>query len=259
MPTENHEAPPAALFLFAHQDDEFGVFQQIDAYVRAKHMVFCVYVTDGGATACPKRRNKESSAVLEAMGVPAANVFFIGTELGVCDGHLHEHTKVVADWLTKFVSAHPEIGRCFVPAWEGGHPDHDMLHALATCLMHERGQLHQMHQFPLYHGRNCPPPLFRVMSPLPENGPIETFQIAWRDRFRYLRYCIGYPSQWQTWLVLFPFVFFHYVVRGVQFLQPVNAERLNNHPHKGRLYYEARGFLTWEKMSAKLAGWRSER
>lgn len=248
MPTENAGAAPAALFLFAHQDDEFGVFQQIDARVRAGDSIFCAYVTDGGATASPERRNKESLAVLRALGVPAVNVSFVGTELGVRDGRLHERPEVIARWLDGFVTANPQIGSCYVPAWEGGHPDHDLLHALATHLMSERGLLDRMRQFPLYHGRACPPPFFRVMSPLPDNGPVETFRISWRDRIRYLRYCMGYPSQLKTWLALFPFVLFHYLFRGVQSLQRVSGERIGERPHGGLLYYEARGFFSWDRM-----------
>ncbi|HAK90971.1 MAG TPA: PIG-L family deacetylase, partial [Massilia timonae] len=38
---------PVALFLFAHQDDEFGVFERIATLRRQGVRVACAYLTDG--------------------------------------------------------------------------------------------------------------------------------------------------------------------------------------------------------------------
>ena len=44
---------PLSVFLFAHQDDEFGVFFQLERERLAGRRVCCIFVTDGGATSCP--------------------------------------------------------------------------------------------------------------------------------------------------------------------------------------------------------------
>jgi hypothetical protein len=72
--------------------------------------------------------------------------------------------------------------------------------------------------------------LFRVLTPLPQNGPAHTWPIPWRARSSYLRHCLSYPSQRGTWIGLFPFVLLHYLLRGTQTLQPVDAARLDAAP-----------------------------
>ncbi len=61
---------PSALFLFAHQDDEFGVFQKIIDEVGKGRAVYCVYFTDGRfGKVSAQCRNQESLAVLLRLGV----------------------------------------------------------------------------------------------------------------------------------------------------------------------------------------------
>ena len=241
-----------ALFLFAHQDDEFGVFARIEKERLAGRQVCCVYITDGAATGDPERRDAESRAVLRQLGVALEDILFIGRQLGIGDGQLHLHANMLADWLNGFLETHPAIEVCFVPAWEGGHPDHDLLHGVAVQLLATRDRLAMVWQYPLYQGRNCPGLLFQVLSPLPENGPVERQGIALRDRLRYVRLCLSYPSQWRSWIGLFPFVCFRYLYGGTQELQRVNRGRLSEPPHAGRLYYERRAFLDWPTLHAAL-------
>lgn len=247
-----------ALFLFAHQDDEFGVFARIEHERRAGRRVCCIYVTDGAATASSDRRDAESRAVLLQLGVGPEDILFVGRQLHIGDGELHRHTDVLADWLNHFLDAHPTLETYFVPAWEGGHPDHDLLHAIAVELLAARGRLAGVWQYPLYNGRNCAGPLFRLQSPLPENGPVNRQAVSWRDRLRYVRLCLAYPSQWQTWIGLFPFVCLHYLCGGAQQLQRVDPARLAQPPHTRPLYYERRGFLDWPTLSAAFEALRRQ-
>jgi len=238
----------ASIFLMAHQDDEFGVFHQIESELAAGRWVRCIYVTDGAATADSDHRDRESRTVLQALGVEVNDILFVGRQLSIGDGQLHRHVGAFTGWLDSFLNDHPIIQACFVPAWEGGHPDHDMLHAIAVELLETRVDSPAVWQYPLYNGQNCFGPFFRVMSPLSSNGPIERQSIAWRDRFRYIRFCLSYPSQWRSWLGLFPFVGGHYLFRGAQYLQGTNRQRLEQPPHQRPLYYERRGFLDWPAM-----------
>ena len=99
--------------------------------------------------------------------------------------------EVLVCWLSAFFDDHPATQAYFVPAWEGGHPDHDLLHAVAVQLLASaRNRLEIVRQYPLYHGYRCYGPLFRVLSPLPENGPVERQVVGWRDRLRYVRLCL---------------------------------------------------------------------
>lgn len=249
-------AQPVALFLFAHQDDEFGVFQKILDERQKGHRVCCAYLTDGVSNGVSSpRRNRESLSVLMQLGVQEQDVFFMGNELSIPDAELPEHLETAANWIRDWLSGFSQVATICVPAWEGGHHDHDALHAITVTISDKNGLLECVRQFSLYNGYGCVGPLFRVCVPLPLNGEIENIGIPWGNRFRFLRYCLSYPSQTKTWIGLFPFVMFHYLFSGKQVLQPVSVDRIQNRPHEGQLYYEKRGFSTWEDMTTHLSQW----
>jgi LmbE family N-acetylglucosaminyl deacetylase len=260
MPTERAPAErerPAALFLFAHQDDEFGVYQRILDCRRQGLRVACAYLTDGAAGgASSARRNAESRAVLARLGVEDADIAFAGEALGIGDARLPLHLDAAARWIDAWLAGFPVVEALHVTAWEGGHHDHDALHALAVSLAARRGLLAHTWQYSLYQAAGLPGPLFRVLAPLPQNGPVRRWTMSWGERIAFLRHCLSYPSQRVTWIGLFPFVLLHYLLRGVQTLQPVDPARLRERPHAGPLYYEKRGFFTWDEMARRLGAWR---
>lgn len=253
MLTETTLVQPSALFLFAHQDDEFGVFQKIIDEQRHGRRVFCAYLTDGAFEGQSSvRRNRESLAVLTKLGVQKEDIFFAGHTLSIPDGSLLDHLMIASDWIANWLKRYPMVTAIYLPAWEGGHHDHDALHAMGVIAAEEAGLIKFVLQFPLYNGYKCAGPMFRVLLPLPMNGEIERKKISWINRLQFLLYCLSYPSQITTWLGLFPFALLHYVFYGTQVLQPVSRERIRYRPHSGPLYYERRQFCTWEKMSARL-------
>jgi LmbE family N-acetylglucosaminyl deacetylase len=256
----NADAPPsAALFLFAHQDDEYGVFQRILDCRRRGLRVACAYLTDGAtASASAATRNAESLAVLGRLGVAAGDVAFGGLEAGIADGRLPRQLAPGAAWLERWLDRFDTLDSLHAPAWEGGHHDHDALHVLAVSAAAQRGALARTWQYPLYQAAGLPgSSMLRVMAPLPANGPVTFSPIDWPTRLRFLRYCLAYPSQRRIWAWLFPHVLAHYLRHGVQALQPVLLERLGERPHPGPLYYEKRKLFTWIEMQAALAGWRA--
>lgn len=257
---------PTAIFFFAHQDDEFGVFHQLCQERQAGRRICCVYLTDGasnGVTA--QTRNAESVAVLLKLGVAERDIVFAGHELSIGDGTLADNMDTARGWLVTWMEAWIDAGTAefsdvaavYVPAWEGGHPDHDAAHAVVAGVMASMNLLHKTMQFSLYNGYQCPAPFFRVLSPLLANGKVVESRIPFVDRLRFLALCLAYPSQAKTWIGLFPFVLWNYLVTGTQYLQPISLEQLQSRPHAGTLYYEARKFYDWPRFAARLqAHWR---
>lgn len=249
-------APPA-VFLFAHQDDEFGVFHRIEQCIRNGQRVHCAFLTDGAyRRASAEQRNRESLAVLMRLGVRREDVAFAGAQVGIRDGALPECMRSAYAWVQCWLAAIGTIDFLHVPAWEGGHQDHDALHALGVILAHEQGWLDRVRQYPLYHGFRCPHPLLRALVPLDANGPVLSERLSLRARLRYLRLCLAYPSQLNAWLMLFPLVAWHYAARGSQDLQPASLQRLAEPPHPGALYYERRAFYCWQRMRERLIAFR---
>jgi LmbE family N-acetylglucosaminyl deacetylase len=242
-----------AFFLFAHQDDEFGVFQKIIDEKFQGRQVLCAYLTDGAAKGCSSpRRNRESLAVLTKMGVQEKDIFFVGQMLSIPDGTLHDHLTVVTDWIVNLLKCYQLVSSIYLPAWEGGHHDHDALHAIGVIAAEKSNLLESLRQFPLYNGYRCRGPFFRVLLPLAANGDVEVSKIPWANRIRFLLYCLSYPSQTKTWVGLLPFVVLHYIFYGSQLLQTVSRERICQRPHVGPLYYERRQIITWESMNQKI-------
>jgi LmbE family N-acetylglucosaminyl deacetylase len=242
-----------ALFLFAHQDDEFGVFQKILDERAAGVRVVCAFMTTGTVGgASPEARNRESLAVLTKLGVSEGDVVFVGQQLKIDDGALMHRLADAAAWLHNWIAACPSLRGLYLPAWEGGHPDHDSLHAVGVTVARQAGLLGIAKQSSLYNGYKRPGQLFNVMRPLPMNGPVEPVAVPWKHRIAFMRHCLSYPSQRKTWIGLFPFVLLHYVFGGRDAMQPVAPERLASRPHEGPLYYERRQFTTWSELSRRV-------
>jgi hypothetical protein len=220
--------------------------------------VACAYLTDGQARrARTAERNAESRRVLARLGVAAHDIAFPGQALGIADGCLPLRLSSAHAWLGEWLERHAAPAGLHIPAWEGGHQDHDALHAVALEQAAARGLLASTWQYPLYHGAGWPGALPRVLAPLPANGAPRVRLIPWRDRWRNLRCCLAYPSQRSTWALLFGPVMWHYLVQGTESLQPVCLARTHQRPHAGALYYERRRFFSWPHMQAALAHWRA--
>lgn len=232
-----------SVFLFAHQDDEFGVFAEIERCVSQGDRVTAIYLTSGEASGNGSpERNAESREVLYRLGVEPEEIYFIGEQLHVPDGKLVEHLSVV---LTGLLALGERIGRgdaLYLLAWEGGHQDHDAAHLVGLALAKVWECQQSCWQFTLYTGASLPGPCFRLFAPLLANGLIHRQAISWQQRLRFIRYCFLYPSQRKTWIGLFPFFLCHQLVWGTQILQLCSPKRVCQPPHPGRLLYERRGF-----------------
>jgi LmbE family N-acetylglucosaminyl deacetylase len=205
-------------FLFAHQDDEIGVFHELQQCVRRGEHVVCIYLTDGSLSGRTARRNLESRTVLRALGVPSADVFFAGAEAGITDGRLVEHLEQALHIARACVP--PGCERIIMHAWEGGHQDHDAVHLIGLALAADLGILSDSRQFPLYR----PPSRgvwLRFADPLAANGPVDRHRIPILDRLRFLLMLRHYPSQWRVMARLAPPLAWDYLTGGCQKLQPI--------------------------------------
>ncbi|MGN6237765.1 PIG-L deacetylase family protein [Dyella sp.] len=242
-PTNQH------VFVFAHPDDEFACLEQIRRSVAMNHQVICVYLTDGayGGQAIEPRID-ESRRALAKQGVATESIYFLGASAAIPDGELPMRMRTAYDLLSDLISRQEQVTACFVPAWEGGHQDHDASHAILMAIHRNTRMRALVWQFPLYNGEGLRGPFFHVMRPLQSNGPVTSLSVPLRDRLRDLRTCMGYPSQWRTWIGLLPFVAFKLIFRGTYALQIASEEALERRPHEGKLLFERRSKITWEQI-----------
>lgn len=243
MPTEK---PSVSLFIFAHPDDEFFCLPFIECECKKGKRVLCAYLTDGAyGGQSSDRRMRESLGVLKHCGVEFANVFFPGVQLNIPDGQLHLHAYRAYQQL-QHITNHLVIANIYVPAWEGGHQDHDACHVIGIALAAATGSP-QLRQFALYNGSSGVLP-FTVMCPLKQNGPASILRIGLSEAFKHLSRVCSYPSQWRTWLGLFPFAALVVLTRRSYALQDISVARIRQRPHEGRLLYERRAKMDFPEV-----------
>lgn len=232
--------PSKYLFLFPHQDDETGIFHILQILLSKGKEVHCFFFVSDPFLSLT--RNYESESVLLRIGVPQENIHFIGSEKHLPDGRLIDYLDYLYQWLVNWIASQNSFCALYLPAWEGGHPDHDALHAVGVAAALHHNMLHDTYQYPLYNSYQCRGTLFRVLFPLPSNGQHNKFRIPLKKRIKYLSYCLSYPSQLKAWIGLFPFFLLHFIFNGNQSLQSVSVSRLFERPHEGKLYYVKRKF-----------------
>ena len=117
-----------ALFLFAHHDDEFFIAVTMRRLAAARLPVTAVWLTRGGLHG--ERREAESRRAMELIGVKPSDQYF----LRLADGHAIDHLDEIVERLTRlFEEIKP--ASVFVPAFEGGHPDHDTAQLAAAVAL----------------------------------------------------------------------------------------------------------------------------
>ncbi|WP_159079897.1 PIG-L deacetylase family protein [Methyloceanibacter sp. wino2] len=235
------------VFVFAHQDDDFGVFHEIADAVARKERVVCIYLTNGAwAGVTPQQRNMESLTVLTSLGVNTEAIKFLGTELDIPDGSLVENLDRCWDKLLSEVETLEDVTRVIVPAWEGGHHDHDAAHLVGLALARHLNVLEESRQYPFYRA----PTLgfwLSFAAPLEANGPATLRPMGWRERLDYLLLLRHYRSQGSVMLKLAPQLAWSYLTKGDQALQPLNPRRALEAPMERPLLYETWGLCTYER------------
>lgn len=232
-------ARPVHFFLLPHQDDEFGVFYLIESIVERGESAVCFFMTDGGfGGGDPATRDAESRHVLGALGVPTSDICFLGSNHGLPDGDLVSHLPDALSHLIKAAEVYGSPDFVYVPAWEGGHQDHDATHVLGIVAAEFWGARDRLRQFPLYTADRCGLWPYRVLTPIVKNGPAEAMPIPAARWMHYLRLCLSYRSQRKTFAGLLPLMAAHYALRSVQNLQEVSSSRVRERPHDGILLYE---------------------
>lgn len=223
-----------AVFLLAHFDDEYCALPLIRQAQAAGEACRFVYVADYRSAAAAARRMAETRRFLASLGVAAEAVVHAGAGTGAFDGEVIDHlptalaaARLAADGASRFV----------VPAWEGGHPDHDACAAIAVILARELGG-RPIHQFGLYNGWRIGRPVYRACWPLPQNGPEIRARLGAGDWLRWLAAVRFFPSQTWNWLGLWPSMFLTFALRGGFAFQALDPARVAERPHAGRLHYE---------------------
>lgn len=229
-----------SLFLFAHQDDEYGAAPWILDELESGAEVACLYLTDGGSRVAPGVRDAESANVLRSLGVAGDGIVFLeNSGARIADGALAprclDGLAMVSDWIERNGRL---PSRIYSPSYEGGHPDHDAAHLIAAAVARQIGAIENAWHFALYNGYRCAKPFFSVLRQLPSNQPARRACLSAGRRVSLAFLCYRYPSQRKTWLGLFPGAFVERALLARESAVRFDLARLSARPHDGELLYE---------------------
>lgn len=226
----------AVAYILAHFDDEYGATPAVlAAHGRGEAQHF-LYVADYDAPQTAQVRLAETRRYLAHLGLDPDCAEHVGCGSGIMDGAVHLGLEKVYALLRDRLAALGPIDRLVTPAWEGGHVDHDACALLAFALATELG-VPRVEQISLYNGAGLVGPLFHAMRPLRENGPVQRVPMSFSQVARWAADVRFFPSQAKTFLGLWPTMFLSVLIRGWG-LQKLDAERVRERPHTGRLFYE---------------------
>ena len=225
----------SVVYVLAHFDDEYCALPLVRQAVAEGREQLFVHVADYRNPEMGARRRRETQAFLAAQGVPAASQIHLGADTGWWDGELHRHAGPAYEALKAAVPG--PIERVVVPAWEGGHPDHDVCAALGVKLAAERGAA-GIDQICLYQGKGLPWIFYRASSPLAENGPVREMRLSAGEWARWLGAVAAFPSQLKAWSGLLPGMAMTFARQGAFRYQALDPARIGQRPHAGGLLYE---------------------
>lgn len=140
----------AVLFLLPHHDDEVFCAGHIARALSERRTVRLLWVTAGGS-ATARRRDAEGEAARYVLGLTGAGARSLGLPdqgaLDHLDAVLQEARCCLADLRTAAPDGPAVV--VFVPAYEGGHPDHDAVNLAAARLARGAPDV-RVFEFPLY-------------------------------------------------------------------------------------------------------------
>jgi LmbE family N-acetylglucosaminyl deacetylase len=252
-PRRNRPREPlmSVVYILAHFDDEYCALPMIREAAREGLAQRFIYLADYRDAALGERRLQETRLFLRRQGIAESAVSPLGLGSGVFDQNLHRGAGVLYPRLAAAVAAGGLPTRLVVPAWEGGHMDHDACAFMAVRLAARLGGV-PVRQFTLYNGPGLAGPLLRGGAPLTENGPrmaVPLRPAEWLDWMAQVR---AFPSQAYAWSGIWPAMFAGMAQRGGFAWQPLAPERVEARPHAGPLFYERMFKVAYAEVRAAL-------
>jgi LmbE family N-acetylglucosaminyl deacetylase len=248
------------VFLLAHPDDELLMSGLIHFLVVSCIPVRLAWLTSGDLFGKGALREKELAV--------AADLLRIGSDrrylFRLPDMGLTSRLRDAMDCVEMLIDrARPT--HVFVPAYEGGHPDHDALNFVAYTVWRRRDRSFRLLEFPLYNGTG---PFFflwlRVNSFPPGTKNIEKHILNAKEIALKSQLIKIYSSQPRSML---PIKLTHELRRITRSCMEPYAQVPDNRnyqirPHPGPLFYE-RSFnkhlnMTFEEFARTVAGFTSQ-
>lgn len=221
----------SAAFILAHNDDEIFINARIRRLVASRREVGALWLTSGLLAPSPEVRRQESRAAMARLGVPErALTFWDYPDLRTL-GYLEELVNGIAGYLESRV-----VAEVYVPAYEGGHPDHDVANFAVSQAAARIRLSAPIYEFPINTGPRGRRQLIggfatnslAAMRTPPRPDDRRVWDDLWRchrTQYRYLRLPMALCLDRRRWWLGEPY-------------RPLPHHDYLNPPHRGRLGYE---------------------
>ena len=239
----------SVVYILAHFDDEYCALPLIWQAAREGLAQRFIYLADYHDAAVAAQRLAETRRFLSRQGIAENAVIPLALGCGAFDQSLHRSIGLIYPRLAKAVAETGQLTRLVVPAWEGGHMDHDTCAFMAVRLAAQVGA--PIRQFTLYNGPGLAGPLLRGGAPLSENGPSTAVRLTPAEWLRWMVSVRAFPSQLYAWSGIWPAMFVGMAGRGFAW-QALSAERVLARPHSGVLFYERMFKVPYAEVRAAL-------
>ena len=145
-----------------------------------------------------------------------------------------------------------QIGRVILPAWEGGHQDHDAVPLIELALAQRRKCTEVSRQLPFYRARPGFPGMV-MFAPLAANGGAFASRQSLSEIWSHVALSRYYPTQAHYFLGILPLTLLHYLLDRHLYSQPVSIDRVLERPTE-RIKYEARHQLSFADFQSATQG-----
>lgn len=242
------------IFFFPHQDDEFACFESIFLSVQSGEKPLVVFCTT--TQKISNKRNRESRKVLKTLGISDEQILFLGDTGRIHDGIAFEKSEILHTHICRIIERTINVRKIFIPAFEGGHQDHDLLHGVIRLIVQNLACV-MLFETPLYRAKNTGLLFFSICKPeeIKTGEGVIHIKIPARRRLLYLALCLNYISQWRTWIAFWPMLLMHYCIYRGEFVIKVRHSELDylyNRPNKGLILYEIRKKCSFDKIASAL-------
>jgi LmbE family N-acetylglucosaminyl deacetylase len=206
----------------------------------------------------PDVRARETQGLLSGLGVDPSNAHFLGRDRGLRDGALHSQIERAWAGLSSLADSLGQISTIYTHAWEGGHSDHDVCHALSLALA-RHVSAERVGQVPCYRRPDSGIAPFSLLDPIAANGTPDVLTMSGAERRAMARCIVAYPSQWRSWLGLGPPLLTRITHSSAFPVQSVSEARLAERPHTKPLLYEIRGKLAFASVAVEISSFWTRR
>lgn len=234
-----------------HQDDEVFISPYLMMLRKSSHVVKIIYLTNGEyRNYKSKIRNIESIKALNQMGIERESIFFLGEKLKIRDGNVVFNLGAIYGEIIQ-VFRNNSISEILIPAWEGGHHDHDATNFLVCFAARNLNLNAKIRQFYTYNCDHVIKPFFNVLKPLKSDGGLICFKFSLADGIKSLFNLMFYRSQLITFIGLGPQLLYNFIFkRRIYFNTTLKNCAIK--PHNGRLLYERRNRFSFDKFISEI-------